>query len=107
MNHMPQTTRVRRALLLIDFQDDFLEPDGRMPICRSQVAPVLAAAARAIEQARQAGDLVVAIGNEFRPDDRLMNLLRRHAAIAGSPGARWTNALPERVNDFETAGFGI
>ena len=31
-------------LLLIDFQRDFLADDGRMPVARSQVAPVLAAA---------------------------------------------------------------
>ena len=57
---------VRRALLLIDFQRDFLEPSGRLPIARNHVAPVPSAAARAIDEAKAAGDLVVAIGNEFR-----------------------------------------
>ena len=32
----------RRALFLIDFQRDFLADDGRMPVARDQVAPVLA-----------------------------------------------------------------
>ncbi len=84
----------RRALLLIDFQRDFLEPSGRLPAARNQVAPVLSAAARAIEEAKAAGDFVVAIGNEFRPLDFLMNFLRRGASIAGSEGARWTDKLP-------------
>ena len=35
-------------LLLIDFQRDFLADDGRMPVARSQVAPVLAAARAAL-----------------------------------------------------------
>ena len=35
--------RTRRALLLIDFQRDFLAGDGRMPVARNQVGPVLAA----------------------------------------------------------------
>ena len=35
--------RARRALLLIDFQRDFLAGDGRMPVARNQVGPVLAA----------------------------------------------------------------
>ena len=84
----------RRALLLIDFQDDFLGPQGKMPVCRAQVTPVLAAAGQAVAKARQAGDFVLAIGNEFRPGDHLMNLLRRHASIAGSPGSQWTTVLP-------------
>jgi nicotinamidase-related amidase len=79
----------RRALLLIDFQDDFLADDGRMPVARDQVEPVLAATRAAIAQAHARGDLIVQIGNEFRPRDLLGNLSRRGAAIAGRPGARW------------------
>jgi len=79
----------RRALLLIDFQDDFLADDGRMPVARDQVEPVLAATRAAITQARAHGDLIVQIGNEFRPRDLVGNLARRGAAIAGRPGARW------------------
>lgn len=89
-----QPPRSRRALLLIDFQDDFLSAKGRMPVCRSQVEPVLAAAVRAAARAKKQGDEVVAIGNEFRRGDHLMNLLRRNASIAGSPGSKWTEALP-------------
>ncbi|MGE5289407.1 MAG: cysteine hydrolase family protein [Micromonosporaceae bacterium] len=78
-----------RALLLIDFQDDFLADHGRMPVTRNQVEPVLAAARAAIAQARARGDLIVQIGNEFRPHDLIGNLLRRGAAISGRPGTRW------------------
>ena len=94
MRITPSREAHRRALLLIDFQEDFLNPNGRMPACRALVRPVLAAAAKAVEEARCAGDMIMAIGNEFRPGDHLMNLLRRNAAIAGSRGARWTTALP-------------
>ncbi|MBR1091007.1 cysteine hydrolase [Bradyrhizobium manausense] len=83
-----------RALLLIDFQRDFIESSGRMPVARNQVASVLRAAAKAIADARRAGEFVLAIGNEFRPNDLFMNLLRRHASIAGSDGAKWTEKLP-------------
>ena len=86
--------RARRALVLIDFQNDFIESTGRMPVDQSQVATVLQAARQAVDSARRAGDLVVAIGNEFRPRDYLMNLLRRHASIAGSPGSQWVRDLP-------------
>lgn len=90
----PTSNAGRRALLLIDFQRDFLDSAGRMPVARSQVSSVLDAADEAMAQARKAGDFVIAIGNEFRPQDWLMNLLRRHASIAGSEGARWTEKLP-------------
>ena len=50
------------ALLLIDFQRDFLRPDGRMPVCQAQVAPVLVAAARAMMRFRAAGRPVIACG---------------------------------------------
>jgi nicotinamidase-related amidase len=81
--------RGRRALLLIDFQRDFLADDGRMPVSRGQVAGVLVATRVAIERAQGDGDLIVMIGNEFRPGDRIGNLLRHHAAVAGSAGAAW------------------
>ena len=79
----------RPALLLVDFQRDFLAEDGRLPVAHHQVAPVIAAANAAIGEARAACVEIVAIGNEFRPSDWLLNLLRRRAAIAGSPGAAW------------------
>lgn len=82
-----------RALLLLDFQCDFLSDQGRLPIARHQVAPVIAAANTAIAQARGAGIAIVAIGNEFRASDWLMNLLRRNAAIAGSRGAAWDDRV--------------
>ena len=77
------------ALLLIDFQYDFLADDGRMPVARSQVDPVLATVRTAVGRAQAHGDLIVRVGNEFKPNDFIGNLLRRHAAIAGSAGARW------------------
>ncbi len=82
-----------RALLLIDFQHDFLADDGRLPVARHQVAAVVTATRVAILQARAAGDLIVRIGNEFRRTDFLRNALRHRAAIAGSGGTRWDPRL--------------
>jgi len=82
------------ALLMIDFQRDFLADDGRMPVARYQTAAVIEAAQAAMLKAKTAGQLVLAIGNEFRRSDWLMNILRRHAAIAGSSGTQWDNRLP-------------
>ena len=82
------------ALMLIDFQRDFLRPDGRMPVAAGHVEPVLAAAGRAAAFARRSAIPVVAIGNEFEPGDWLGNLFRRRASIRGSPGALWDERLP-------------
>jgi nicotinamidase-related amidase len=88
-----ETAPGARALLLLDFQRDFLADDGRMPVARPQVAPVLAAARRAADQALLGGDLVVKVGNEFRRSDVIGNLLRRRAAIAGSAGTAWDGRI--------------
>ncbi len=83
----------RRALLLIDFQRDFLADDGRLPVARHQVGAVIAAANAAVAKARAEGAAIIAIGNEFRPSDWIANIFRRHAAIAGSDGARWDDRI--------------
>jgi biuret amidohydrolase len=77
------------ALLLIDFQEDFLAPTGRMPVDQGQVQSVIAAAQHAVDEAQRNGDLIVKIGNEFRPSDMIGNVFRHRAAMRGSPGAAW------------------
>src|ERR1700674_4243211 len=98
MQGMPSKAKtsghVMPALLLIGFQRDFLADDGRMPVARQHVGPVLAAAISAAAEAKAMGVPVVAIGNEFRRSDYIMNLLRRRASIEGSSGAVWDSRLP-------------
>lgn len=99
--HRRNTSRVaettnpihRGALLLIDFQEDFLAPSGRMPVDQGQVQPAIKAARLAVDEARYDGDLIVKIGNEFRPSDVIGNLFRHHAAVRGSPGAAWDGRI--------------
>jgi nicotinamidase-related amidase len=85
--------RPRSALLLVDFQRDFLADDGRMPISRNQVDPLIVETNRAISAAREHGVDIVAVGNEFQPKDWFMNILRRNASIAGSDGAVWDGRI--------------
>jgi nicotinamidase-related amidase len=82
------------ALMLIDFQADFLDDNGRMPVARAHVAPMMAAAAEAVELFKRRGRPVVAVGNEFRRRDLVMNILRRYASVEGSLGARWDERVP-------------
>ena len=77
----------RWALLLLDFQHDFLRPSGRMPVASGQVGPVLAAATVVVDLARTHRGLTVKVGNEFPARQVVHNVLRRGAARAGSLGA--------------------
>jgi nicotinamidase-related amidase len=81
------------ALLLIDFQEDFLAPSGRMPVDQGQVRPVIAPAQQAVNEAQRNGDPIVKIGNEFRRSDVIGNTLRHHAARKGGPGAAWDGRI--------------
>src|SRR5271167_4167508 len=88
------TTDTKRwALLLIDFQEDFLAPGGRMPVDQDQVHPAIEAAHRAVDEARDDGRLIVKIGNEFRHSDVIGNFFRHHAAMKGSLGAAWDGRI--------------
>jgi nicotinamidase-related amidase len=84
----PSTT----ALLVIDMQVDFLHEQGRLPVDRTRVPALVDSVNAAITEAQDRGALVVHIGNEF-PRLSLVNVFRKFAAIAGSPGA----ALDARV----------
>ena len=87
------TKAKRRALLLIDFQEDFLASEGRMPVDQGQVQPAIEAARRTVGEARDQGDLIVKVGNEFRQRDVIGNLFRHHAAMKGSVGAAWDGRI--------------
>jgi nicotinamidase-related amidase len=64
-----------------------------MPVDQGQVQPVLEAAQHAVDEAQRNGDLIVKIGNEFRPSDVIGNLFRHGAAVRGSPGAAWDDRI--------------
>lgn len=82
------------ALLLIDFQRDFLMPNGRMPVAENQVAGLITAANLAFAAAYDRGDLIVTVGNEFPRSSVIANFFRRYAAMAGSSGSEWDERIP-------------
>ena len=65
-----------------------------MPVARAHVQSTLDGARRAIDHFRAHSRPVVAIGNEFKRGDAVMNLLRRYASMEGSKGARWDERVP-------------
>jgi nicotinamidase-related amidase len=85
--------RPRAALLLVDFQFDFLSPQGRLPVDAQQARAMLVVANRLIEASPRLGYEVAYVGNEFAPRDFPANWFRRNAAIRGTPGAALDPAL--------------
>jgi nicotinamidase-related amidase len=84
----------KSALILLDYQSEFLDAGGRMPVSRQHVAPVIASTLEAIAEFKARNRPIVAIGNEFRVADFVKNLLRRYASLKGSRGARWDPRIP-------------
>lgn len=76
-----------QALLVLDLQRDFLQPDGRFPVAMHQVPALLDATHGLVQQAHDADALIIRIDNAFMPWDLPGNLSRNGAAIRGTPGA--------------------
>ncbi|MEP7288475.1 MAG: cysteine hydrolase [Chloroflexota bacterium] len=85
------------ALLVVDLQVDFIDPQGRYPVATHHIEPMLAATNRLIAAAPSHGTQVIYIGNEYSPRD-LANLFRNHSAIKGSDGSQLDSRV-SRINN--------
>ena len=90
---MPGEGTARTALLVLDFQVDFLQPGGRLPVAQDQVPGMLEATNQVIRAAEARGMEVIYIGNEFSRWNLPANWFRNNAAVRDQPWAR----LDERV----------
>lgn len=79
----------RQATLLMDLQRDFLGAEAsRMPV-QADAIPALLRTANAILAKTVLPDaLPILVVNEFPASDRIANIFRHGAAVAGTPGAR-------------------
>ncbi len=110
-------TQARRAALMaMDLQRDFLRPDGRLPIGRTQITSVIAAMNEALQRAERQQLDVIYIANAFAPFDPF-NLLRNFAAIENTRGAMLdsrilrvvsaANFLKRRRDAFSNEGLSL
>jgi len=81
--------RLHPVLLVLDLQQDYLGPDPRMAVDRTQVVGVLKTAEALVTAFRAAGRPVVYLRNEFPRSDVVFNLFRNGATVEGTPGTRW------------------
>lgn len=75
------------AVLLMDLQRDFLDPQGRMPVAPRAAVAVIAVANEILARKRLPEAWPLLVRNEFPASDRIGNFFRHRAALAGSPGA--------------------
>src|SRR5512132_1619609 len=85
-----------KALVIVDMLDDFV--DGALPNSRAQA--IIPPLRRLLEQAREAGWVVVFSNDAHQPDDPELRVWGPHA-MAGSPGAQVINALAPRPGPRE------
>jgi len=88
------------ALLILDMQNDFLKPDGKLPIDRGQAPKILEAINRLLTYLPGKGIEVVYIGNEFSKSDTVANWFRNKAALQGTEGAELTEDLTLVNNSY-------
>ncbi len=81
------------ALLVIDFQKDFLEPNGRWPVEQSDAPKIIAVVNRLIEALPKQGAEVVYIANEFRRWQFITRRSVNGAATRGQPGVELDSRL--------------
>ncbi|MBB5061613.1 nicotinamidase-related amidase [Granulicella aggregans] len=97
---------MKRALLLLDLQVDFLARDGRLPIAVEQVDPLLLAVRTAVNHASRKHEPVINIGNEFRSTDFVSNVLRRFATMQRSVGSRWDPRASKGASGYFSKASG-
>lgn len=79
---------MKKALLVVDIQQDFTDKNGRMSLMNQNDAEKMIVKINTlIEQATKQSDLVIYIGNEFSRYDPL-NIFRNFAAIENSNGVK-------------------
>ncbi len=76
---------MKRALLVIDVQRDFSEPDGKLPVCRAQADQIIGVINTLTERFSSQNLDVIYIVHEW--SNRLIQFLVRNAAAKGTPGA--------------------
>ncbi|GAB3537996.1 cysteine hydrolase [Noviherbaspirillum agri] len=84
----------RSAVLLMDLQKDFLGAEGsRMPVEPTSVDPIINTANAILSKEILEDALPVLIVNRFPATDRIGNMLRKGAAVAGTPGAEFDDRV--------------
>jgi biuret amidohydrolase len=89
------------VLVLIDYQEDFLDANGRMPIAQNQVGPILKVTNAMIAAARGRLVPVIYTMDQYSPFEAVGNISRNHSAMRYEGGS----ALDPRVDNYAGVYF--
>ncbi len=84
---------MKKALLVLDIQQDYFSEHGRMPVAKQQIEPLLTCINDLIKKAIGLDVPVIYIRNEFEWTQLFSNLLRKFTALKGSKGAEYDKRL--------------
>lgn len=100
---IPRYHEPRTAVLVLDMQRDFLQPEGKLQVEPSQVEPLLERVNLLLDRVACCAPQVevVYIRNTFSPDDTIANWFRNGAAVRSTTGAQ----LDPRLRRVAGASF--
>ncbi len=84
---MTQDTIKKKALLIVDIQNDFTSLNAKMPVEEKQAAEMIANLNELVNKPYDSALTVIYIGNEYCKFDPL-NVFRNFAALKGTSGAQ-------------------
>ena len=86
------------GIVIIDMQEDFILPTGKLPVDRDQSRKTLQSINSLLAAVNINRVEILYVVNEFSPEDTIGNWFRNHAAIAGREGTKQVADLTV-VND--------
>lgn len=92
MSVSEQNKLTKKALLVVDIQEDFTGENARMPVDSLQATQMIGNLNQIIDKSHDLGLTVVYIGNEYTKYN-LLNIFRNFAALRGTDGAKMDKRL--------------
>lgn len=89
---------MKPAMLIMDIQNDFTQPDGRKRVSDNHIEPMLSNTNRVIEAFASRGWPIVYVANEFEKRQWIGYWGRRYAAMKGTEGAELDSRLTVKEN---------
>ena len=89
---MEQNNISKKAILVIDIQNDFTGQNAKMPVDSNQATQMITNLNRIIDKSKELNLTVVYIGNEYSKFD-ILNIFRNFAALKGTDGIKMDNRL--------------
>ncbi len=90
---MAQSSNTKKAILIVDIQNDFTGQNAKMPVDSIQGTKMINNLNKIIDKSKELDLTVIYIGNEYSKFD-ILNIFRNFASIKGTDGAK----LDERLH---------